>query len=474
MKKTIISAIALFFFCSVLSAQHMSLDGVVRNAQDSAITAYRSKNALEQSRWGYNSFLSGRRPQLNFLLTPGYQKIENEPFTHYWKLRNYNMLNTYAEVRLEQQLNGIGGNFYASTGAMWTEYFGADAASRIFSTVPLGVGYSNDLLGYNPFKWEKMIEDYRMESALKEHSYELERIASEAESYYIDYYVAYTQCQLCESNSKVTQNLVEIGQEKFGIASITKNELLALELQHLNAENSLFDARRELENARGRLLSYLKIQDFGQELVLEKPENPEYLAIDYEQALRSAKTNNPSYRKNSENILVARSKLDKAKAKARVIQTGIDLSVGVQSNAGKFGSAYLGQTPFVIGGITFRIPIFDSGLAKNRVKSSEYGLKVAQSDFDESERTIELQVSTALRDFNSQQDLLQRTTRALDIADDSFRLAEELYGNGQTDINTFFLAQNRKDEAHMNYLKALKGYWDSYYALRVICGGVCW
>jgi len=463
-------------FCSALSlpAQHLTLDEAVRLAQDSAITAFRNENMLEQSRWSYNSFIAGRKPQIDFLLTPGYQRYENEPFTHYWKLRNYNMLNTFAQVRLEQQLNSIGGSFFASTGAMWTEYFGPNPADRIFSTVPLGVGYSNDLIGYNPYKWEKKIEDYRMESALKMHACELEHIAEKAEKYFIDYYVALSLYQRCDLNSRVTKRLLEIGQEKFDIASISKNELLSLQLQHLNSENSLFDAARELENARSKLMSYLRLEDMGEELTLEKPDNPDYIHIDFDKALRYAKENNSEYRKSNEEILVARSKLDEAKAKAWILQTGLDISVGIQSNAGNLANAYLGQKAFFIGGITLRIPIFDSGLAKSRVKSSEYGLKVAQSGFDESERKLELDVRTAIRDFNSQQDLLQRTTHALDIADDSFFLALELYSNGSADINTFILAQSRKDEAHRNYLNALEGYWDAYYSLRVVCGGVCW
>lgn len=466
-KIVLISLLALA--CSGLGAQDFTLEEVIRLAQDSTITAHVNRDALLGAEWSYREFTASRKPQLTFELNPGYQKITSEPGTHYYKLRNYNMLNTFAELRLEQKALGLGGSFYASTGALWTEFFNDQTQNRVFSTVPIGLGYANDLLGFNPHKWEKQINDYRYASASKEYDYELALIAMKAAEYYLDCYVAKARYDICADNAGVSRQLLEVGREKFAIASISKNELSALELQSLNAENTLFAARQEMESARAKLLSYLQIPDRGQQLNLSAPTAPGEKAFDLDELTAAAKENNPAFRKSREEILSAREKADKAKVESKFLQAGLDVNLGIQNNAPNFGAAYGNQQPFVMSGLSLKIPIFDGGMAKSRSKVAQYNLARAEDTEAETARQLEMEVGIALREFNIQQELLQRTELALSLADESFELARELYSNGETDINTFTLARNRKDEAHTNYLNSLRNYWMSWFTLKSLC-----
>lgn len=453
--------------CLGSSAQSISMQDAIRIAQDSAITAYASQNALYRSEWEYKQFMATRKPQLAFELTPGYQKFTNDPTLNYYKLRNYNMLNTYGEFRLEQEALGIGGSFYANTGALWTEYFGPDPEQRVFSSIPLGVGYSNDLIGYNSHKWEKAIQDFHIESEQKSHRFELSSIAAKAERYYIACLVANENYEISLVNSDVTGEALQIGREKYAIASITKNELFALELQHVNAENTVFDTKRALDNAREDLFSFLQIEDEGQTLTI--PDMPAFMLIDTDEILKMAKENNPAFRNSQEEIIKAQQRFAKAKVESAFLQTAMDLNLGVQGNNSNFAASYSNQKFFFVGGITLRIPIIDGGLAKSRTKAAEYNLKYSEYMAEEEARKLEVDVNTAIKDFNAQQDLLQRTSAAIELADESFNLARELYGNGDIDINTFILALNRKDDSYKNYLNSLQSYWDSRYTLRKLC-----
>lgn len=467
MKRAVLTLL-LAAFGSALAAQELSLDEAVRIAQDSTITAQLHRDALQGAEWSYREFTASRKPQLVFELNPGYQNITTEPGTHYYKLRNYDMLNTFAEFRLEQKALGLGGSFFASSGALWTEFFNDPDLPRMFSTVPIGVGYTNGLLGFNEHKWDKQINDYRYDSAGKEYRYELALIALKAAEYYLDCFVSKASYDIASENAEVSRELLEVGKEKFAIASISKNELSALELQSINAENTLFASRQEMENARAALLSYLKIADRGQELSLASPAAPDYKYLDAEALAASAMDNNPVYRKNHEDLLAARQTAEKTRLQSKFLQAGVELNLGLQNNAPAFGSAYGNQQPYVMGGVSLKIPIFDGGLARTRNKVAEYKLSMAEDSEAETGRQLELEVSSALREFNIQQELLKRTGLALSLADESFELARELYANGETDINTFTLARNRKDEAHTNYLNSLRSYWMSYYTLRAL------
>lgn len=470
MKKTLLIFSVLFAALSGAFAQTLSLDGTIRLAQDSTISSRLAQAHLLQSKWEYEMLLSGRRPQINFNLIPGYQKFSFEPNARYYKFRGYDVLDAVAQVSLEQKALNLGGVFYARSSALWTRYFQQDNPAQLFSTIPIGIGYANDLVSYNPHKWEKELGELRLKTSEKEFDYELRSIAREASDLYIRCFVAMRRYEICERNASVSADLLAIGREKFGMASISKNELSALELQSLNAENSLFSAKQMMEDCRGRLLSYLRIEDRGQVLDLQAPQDPQYKNIRIEDAAAMARANNPEYLRSGEDILEARQQEQKAKAQGRFIQGGVDVNVGLQSTVSTFANVYGGQQPYLYGNVTLRIPIYDGGLARSRKKVAEYRLESAENARMEAERKLDMEVASALREFNIQQDLLVRCSRALSLADDSFELARELYGNGESDINTFILAQDRKDEAHSNYLESLERYWDSYYTLRLLCG----
>ena len=72
---------------------------------------------------------------------------------------------------------------------------------------------------------------------------------------------------------------------------------------------------------------------------------------------------------------------------------------------------------------------------------------------------------TTLENLRSHRQLLTRTAEAVTMADDLFQLMADDYANGLCDINTYSLAQNRRDNAYNQYLTALAAYWTTYYHL---------
>ncbi len=444
----------------------LSLDEAVALAQDSTIAASEAMNASLAAYWSHQAFIAQRKPQLSFNIAPDLRRYYNDPTSTYLNVKNFNMLTTNASLRLEQQALGLGGNFYAQTGLYWAEFF--NGSPRTFSSTPLGVGYSNDLIGFNPYRLDKEIRDAELERSGKELIYKLEQIAGTAATYYLDYLVADALYEIYRSDAESASHLYEIGREKFEIASITRNELLALQLQLLNIENQITGSRQQKEDARRALLSYLNMDDLGQELSLTIPQIPGHIDIDPEDAVTMASENNPEYLRTREEILSARQDLKKAEAQSG-LQSSVDMHLGLQSYGQQFVDAYNTIRPSVLGIVTLRVPIVDHGLARNRRRSAEYALSDARDRQDDLFRNLRLDVYNALGDFNIQQELISSTQAALELADSSYRLAEELYGNGDIDINTFVLAQDRKDEAYRNYLSSLKEYWKSYYSLCGLC-----
>ena len=75
-----------------------------------------------------------------------------------------------------------------------------------------------------------------------------------------------------------------------------------------------------------------------------------------------------------------------------------------------------------------------------------------------------------MNDITTYRKLLDLTSEAVETANEVFALNAENYANGLCDINTYTLAQNRRDEAYNQYLSALEKYWTTYYHLLTLTG----
>ena len=128
------------------------------------------------------------------------------------------------------------------------------------------------------------------------------------------------------------------------------------------------------------------------------------------------------------------------------------------------------QRLYVSGAVTHSVPLMDHGAAKNRYAAAQAWVEREESALNEAERSLREDVTSTLHNINTYRLLLERTTQTMTMADEVFELNAENYANGLCDINTYTLAQNRRDEAYNQYLSALEKYWTTYYHLLTLIG----
>ena len=67
----------------------LTLDKVIRLSQDSAITAFQSRQEYQSRQLSYEAFEALRKPQLTLKVVPNYSRIVSDPSRDYVYLRNY-------------------------------------------------------------------------------------------------------------------------------------------------------------------------------------------------------------------------------------------------------------------------------------------------------------------------------------------------------------------------------------------------
>ena len=445
----------------------LDLSTTVQLANDSSLSAFRAKNSYMASYWEYGSFKADRLPSLSLYLTPvSYNRDYTRRYDSEQNIdiyRRQQSFYSFGNLAAQQNLDITGGTFFVDSELGYIRNFGDQSYSQ-FSSVPIRVGYRQDLIGYNPFKWEKKIAPVKYEKAQKELIYQLEQTAETATVYFFDLAMAQAEYELAVENLANSDTLYRIGEERHKIASIGQADLLTLKLDRVNAQNSLQNAEINLNRTMFALAAFLNM-DKNTRITLKLPGYPRDVIITEEEALMLARENNPQYLDSEQQILQSEQTVERAKIESR-FNAGLSASVGFNQVAESFREAYRNPLQQDIVSLTLSIPLVDWGVRRGRLNMAKSNLNITRLTAQENEIRLEEDVIMTVGDFTIQQQLIRSAEEAMELAKLAYDQTRERFIIGKADINSLTLSTNRRQEAQRNYISALKNYWQSYFKIR--------
>ncbi|MBQ6038229.1 MAG: TolC family protein [Bacteroidaceae bacterium] len=467
MKKLCIILIGLIFCTSLQGQLRLTLDRVIEMAADSSLTAFRNQNMYLAGYWEYRTYQANRLPSLTLNLTPArYYRYITQRYDSGQDIdvyREQQMFSASGGLNISQNFDLTGGTFYIDTDLDYMRNFGAQTYTQ-YSSVPLRIGYQQNLLGYNPFRWERKIEPLKYEKVKKQFIYNTEQMAEEAVAYFFELALAQAELALAQENLVSTDTLYKIGVQRQKIASISQADLLTLRLDHVNAQNTLQNAEIAVKRAMFSMATFLNI-DKDTEITLDLPGKPTSKTITVEEALAKAEENNPTYLEQEQNVLEAEQSLDRARMEAR-FNASVNASIGFNQVADKLSEAYRHPLRQDLVQVTLSIPLVDWGVRKGRVNMAKNNLNVVRTSADQERQSVEKEIIVTVSDFNIQQRLIASAEEALDLAIQAHEQTRQRFIIGRADVNSLTLSLNRQQEAQKNYIQALRNYWQDYYKLR--------
>lgn len=471
-RSSFIGLLALMFTVFSLNAatqnRELTLDQTIGLACDSSLSAHRIKNTYLSQYWSYRAYKAARLPSLSLSMTPiRYDrtfKTRYDSQTNQDVYRQQQSLYSYGNLSLSQNVDLTGGTFYLDSELGYVRNFGM-TSNHQFSTVPFRVGYSQQLLGYNAFKWEKQIEPLKFEKAKRTLLYHMENLSETVAAYFFNLAMAQMSYDLAVSGLASSDTLYRIvGQERSQIASISKADLLTLRLDWINAGNSMRNAEIDLKKASFALANYLNM-DKQAVFRLTLPEKPQKIDIDIELALAMVKLYNPDYLENKQVLLEAEQNLERT-SRASKFEANLNMSLGFNQVASEFKNSYRNAVEQDVVSVGLTVPIVDWGVRKGKVNMAKNQLEVTRLSVKQNEISLEEEVAMTVNDFNVQQGLIQSAEEAKNLADLAYEATKERYLIGKVEISSMTLALNRKESARRNYISALKNYWLSYLKIR--------
>ena len=347
---------------------------------------------------------------------------------------------------MSQNFDLTGGTFFVDSELGYIRNFWENTYTQ-FNSVPVRVGYSQALFGFNSFKWEKKIEPLKFEKVKKQFLYRQQEIAESTVQYFFNYAQAEKEHELALENLLSADTLYTIGLERQKISAISEADVLTLKLDRINAQNTLKNVELNLKDARFAFITFLNL-DKNKGYTLKLPDRTNDIPVIVDDAL----------------ILEAEREVDRNRKAA--FEASISASVGFNQVADNFAGAYRRPLQQDIFTVSLSIPILDWGVRKGRVNMAKSNLGVTRFSIQQKRQNLEQELISAIDNFDNQKELISSAKEVLSLADEAYRINKKRFIVGKADISTLTLSLNRYKESQRNYLNTLKYYWSGYFKIR--------
>jgi outer membrane protein TolC len=464
--------IAILFFLLAASARAqavltLDLFQSIRIATDSSLQAFSAKNMYLSRYWQFRSFTAGCLPSLNLAMTPlQYNRDIVKRYDYNSNAdvyREQQSLYLYGNLSLRQNVALTGGTLYVDSELGYLHNYGEAGYSQ-YSSVPVRIGYSQNLFGFNSLKWEKKIEPLKFEKAKKQLLYAREAISEQTISLFFTLAMAQTEYEMAQSNVTSADTLYKIGAERLKIAAISQADLLTLKLDAVNAVNSLKTAELNLKRTMFNFAAFLNME-MGTPIRVTLPQQPVSISIDAEAALVLAQQNNPDFFGYQQELLEAEREVNKT-SRALLFDASLNVSIGFNQVSDRLPGAYRDPLQQDVARIGLTVPIVDWGVRKGQVNMAKNNRNVAQLSVQQQKSALEQDVIITVTDFSIQKNLVAGAEEALKLAMLAYESTKQRFMIGKADISSLTLSLNRLNSAQRGYISALSSYWQSYYKIR--------
>ncbi|WP_255297628.1 TolC family protein [Anaerophaga thermohalophila] len=447
----------------------MTLEEVIDLAHEQSLYSFRSRNMYLARYWEFRSYQADRLPILSLDATPvNYDKSVVSRFDEergeYFDQRSY--FTSDASLSVRQNVPWTGGVFDITSSLSRSQNLD-DSDDTQYASVPVSIGFTQPLNGYNRFKWESRIEPLQFEKAKREYLQSLESIAIQATDYFFGQVTAEINLKIAETNYSNADTLYNIGKGRFEIGTVTQDELLDLELGLLNAQMEVTRAKIDLRQARAALNSFLALED---NVIIDcvVPDEVPALKIEPERAMALAIENNPEILDYQQRLMEAEQNIARARSESG-LSADIRANFGINKNSDDFGLAYgspFGDQQQIR--VSLNIPILDWGLRKGQIQMARSNRDVTEATVKQERVDFEQDLFIRIMEFNMQEKQVEISAKADTIAQKGYDVTKQRFLIDKVDVIKLNSARNSLDAARRNYISSLQQYWRSYFQMRQI------
>lgn len=445
----------------------MDLDEAIATAHDQSPSALLARHTFLTGYWEYRAFRAEQLPSLR--LSGGLGQYNRslvmlqDAETGAYNYISNNALNNSLSLSLNQNITLTGGTLSVTSGLGRLDQF-APERHQVWNSSPVYVSLNQPISAYNSFRWEKKIEPRKYELAKREYIEAMESITVAVTAYFFDLLLAQRQLETARASRENTAQLHAIAQERFRLGSLSRDEVLQLELKLLNDDLSISDCAVTAQVAMMRLRNYLGYNETV-ELSLRVPETEGMLQLSYEDVLAKVFEHSSTLLGYEIQTLTAARAVAQAKAAAGP-SANLQARFGLNQVGSDLPAAYRNPLDQEVVGLTLSLPILDWGLNRGRVKLAESQAEVVEAQIGQALASLRENVALKVMQFNRQGGQCEVSRKAEAVGQDRYAAARERFLAGATGVTELNTAQAEMESASIRYLQDLSAWWQYYYAIR--------
>jgi len=445
----------------------LTLQQVVEMAKGNSIAAKQASTTRETKYWLWRTYKSNYQPQLSLSGNlPGYSKTSTPVIQPNGSIlfQSINYDNSALTLNFSQTITATGATIYGMTQMQRFDNFIGNSVQ--YNGVPYAIGLSQPLGQYNSLKWDNKIQPLLFNESKQAYIEAQEQISITVTGYFFDLLLAQVNLGTAEANFTNTEKMLKIANLKFELGKVSKNEILQLQLEHLNAKKAEGTAKRDVEIASLNLRSYIGLEG-DEKIVLIVPETVNQMTVSTDKVLAEA------YQNRSDAIgfvrRIAEAQRDVAIAHGQTGLTAtLTANLGTSNSAGSIPGVYRSPQNQQLLELQFSIPVLDWGRSKAKIKTAEANQQLTVDSVERDKQTFKQQIVTQVSLFNEMKEQLGYTVEADSIASEKYKIARERYVLGDLSITDLSIAFTENDQAKRDYVQSLRDFWSAYYELRYL------
>jgi len=445
----------------------LTLQQVVELAKANSIAAKQAATVRETKYWEYRTYKSNYQPQLSLSgILPQYTKT----FTQVQQPNGSILFqpvhndNSSLALNFSQSITATGGTIYGTTQLQRFDDF--DRHSVLYNGIPYGIGYTQPLFQFNSLKWDKRIEPLKYTESKQAYIEAQEKIAIDVEGFFFDLLLAQVNLKIAETNYTNTQKIMAIANTKFELGKVSKNEILQLQLEEINAKKAVGTAKRDMEIATLNLRSYTG-QEAADKIELVVPANISQMQVSADRVLAEAFANRSDAIAFLRRVAEAQRDVAKAKGQSGLTAT-LNANLGYSNTSTTIPGVYRNPQNQQVVQVQLAVPILDWGRSKSRTKTAMANQQFTEYAVEQDKQTFKQQIITQVSLFNVMKEQLVYTAQADSIASEKYQIARERYVLGDLSITDLGIAFRENDQAKRDYVSSLRDFWGAYYQLRYL------
>ena len=449
-----------------VSSQAITLSEAIALAQQRGHRARAARAALESGRYRHRAYRSGLLPQLSLVgMLPSYNKsiipvLRDDGSTEFVPQQQTDASMT---VTLSQKIPVTGGDLFVSSSLARLRVSGP-AAYQSWSSTPVSVGLRQDIFRPNTAAWIGREDAVRAELDERAYLEATEDVALHTTTVFFDLYAARVALENAVTNAAVNDTLYRLNTGRFDVGKIGENDLLQSELALLRSRTALESARLEHERATDALRLALDLPP-GTPVEVTVTEEVAEFEADTARAVAEALKNRAAVTAVALDDVQARRSVAEARLRSGAGAT-VQASYGFNATAPEAALAYQNLLEARRFTLSVQVPLWQWG-------AHQEGVRAAQAD---RERVTTLSAATlgqvahdarfAALELAKARRIVLLVAKADSVAAKRFEVAYNRYVIGRITIDNLYIAQAEKDQALLQYVQALRGYWAAHYRLR--------